>query len=87
MMEDGVGPPEMNPAAVPLSIKTDDGTLVLEGDNQQHLLPGIPDVITLFCIVPKLGWRDFPSLAAVSRSWRQAMHAPRVYDAQLPWSV
>ncbi|CAM6117468.1 unnamed protein product [Calypogeia fissa] len=56
--------------------------LRLEHENEQ-LLPGITDEITLRHVVPKLPWRVFNILVSVSRSWRQAVRSGAVYDARI----
>jgi hypothetical protein len=49
----------------------------------EQLFPRLPDEITLGLIVPKLLWRTFHLLAAVSPAWRQAIKLLQVRDAAI----
>ncbi|CAM6126765.1 unnamed protein product [Calypogeia fissa] len=63
--------------------ETDQLSLLRLEDENEQLLPGITDEITLRHIVPKLPWRVFNILVSVSRSWRQAVRSGAVYDARI----
>lgn len=52
-------------------------------EEEQLLLPGLFDDVTLNYVVPRLHWTAFHILALVSRSWLQAIRSRRVYDARV----
>ncbi|BBN19090.1 hypothetical protein MPTK1_8g07800 [Marchantia polymorpha subsp. ruderalis] len=49
---------------------------------QQYLLPGIPDRITIEGILTRAPWKTLCTLCAVNRAWRHAIQSRRVYDAR-----
>ncbi|CAM6120032.1 unnamed protein product [Calypogeia fissa] len=52
-------------------------------EQEQQLLPGIPDEVTLKRISPKVPWKDLQILSAVSRGWRQSIQSRLVYDSRV----
>lgn len=50
---------------------------------EQQLLPGILDEITVDLITPKLPWESVVMLSGVSRGWRQTIRRRRVYDSRV----
>ncbi|CAM6087230.1 unnamed protein product [Calypogeia fissa] len=50
---------------------------------QQQLLPGLPDDITLGKISPKLPWKTLYTLSSVSRGWSDAIRSRKVYNARV----
>jgi hypothetical protein len=64
-------------------LQMDDGFQRLEEEGQQQLLiPGIPDHVTLDWITPMLPSRTFHSLLSVSRGWEEAILTRQVYDGR-----
>ena len=57
--------------------------LVRYDEHSEDLLPGLPNVITMDLIVPKLPWRAFHILSSVRRCWRHAIRSHQVYDARV----
>ncbi|CAM6102107.1 unnamed protein product [Calypogeia fissa] len=54
-----------------------------EREEDERLLPELPDEIVLGHVVPKLPWQAFPVLSLVSRRWREANQSRCVYDARV----
>ncbi|CAM6120042.1 unnamed protein product [Calypogeia fissa] len=52
-------------------------------EQEQQLLPGIPDEVTLKRISPKVPWKDLHILSGVSRGWRQSIQSRLVYDSRI----
>ncbi|CAM6127920.1 unnamed protein product [Calypogeia fissa] len=50
--------------------------------DDEGLIPGIPNDITLQQVATKLPWRDIQVLSSVSRAWRQAVQSRQVYNAR-----
>ncbi|CAM6120722.1 unnamed protein product [Calypogeia fissa] len=54
-----------------------------EREEDERLLPELPDEIVLGHVVPKLPWQAFPVLSLVSRRWREANQSRCMYDARV----
>ncbi|CAM6120718.1 unnamed protein product [Calypogeia fissa] len=54
-----------------------------EREEDERVVPGLPDEIVLGHVVPKLPWQAFPVLSLVSRRWREANQSRCVYDARV----
>lgn len=49
----------------------------------EELLPGLPDDIVFYHIVPELTWRDIFLLAKFNRRWREAIQSNQVVNARV----